>query len=181
MTRRPLSAAEFGQLLDGVEHTAFRLELQPAYREPSEADSVAAFVAGKPTDPFGMDGAREWYDAVSRIVRNGGRVERVRVHDDPPTDYQRWLRWLDERFNAPAGELIRYLFREQAHDIGLLPDAAGADWWLLDSHQLIQMKFDHTGRRTHTELASDPAAVVQANKWRDLAVHHSAPLRCLTA
>lgn len=173
---RPLTADEFGRLLAGVRHTAFRLELQPVYREPTEADSVAAFLAGQPGNPMDIPGATEWWQAVSALVAGGGRVERVRVQEDPPTDYQMWERWLDKAFNRQAGEQIRYMGRGQAHACGLLPAAGDVDWWLLDSSQLVRMWFDGHGNRIRTELTTDPAAVVQANVWRDLAVHHSAPL-----
>ena len=68
---------------------------------------------------------------------------------------------------------MRYLTRQKAHDIGLLPGAGSDDWWLLDSSRLIRMHFDSSGRPEAYELLEDPAVVVQACKWRDLAVHHS--------
>lgn len=178
---RPLNAQEFLDSLASVQHTAFRLELQPVYREPSESASVEAFLAGRAGRPSDIPGAQDWYDLVAGLVASGGRIARVRVHEDPPTDYQRWERWLDENWNSPAGEHIHYMTRRRAHEVGLLPTAGDVDWWLLDSHQLIQMHFDGHGNRVRTELTTDPVAVVQANLWRDLAVHHSAPLRCLTA
>jgi hypothetical protein len=99
-------------------------------------------------------------------------MERVRVHDDPPTPYQQWERWVGS-WNIRAGETLRYMTRARAHEVGLLPAAGDVDWWLLDSNRLIAMRFDTQGRRVATELVRDPATVVQACAWRDLAVHHS--------
>jgi hypothetical protein len=107
-------------------------------------------------------------------VRLGRRLERVRVHDNPPTDYQRWERWAG-RWNIEAGELIRYMERATAHDVGLLPAAGDTDWWLLDDSNVILMRFDKAGNRIHTELTDDPRIVAQASKWWDLAVRHSVP------
>ena len=72
---------------------------------------------------------------------------------------------------------MRYLTRDRAHEIGLLPAAGDQDWWLLDSAQLIVMRFDREGHRIENKLVTDPATVLQACKWRDLAVHHSVQAR----
>jgi hypothetical protein len=41
----------------------------------------------------------------------------VRVVETPPTDYQRWMRWMD-RWNRAAGEDIKYLSRANARKAG---------------------------------------------------------------
>lgn len=170
--RRRLTATEFGEVLHEFEHTAFRLELQPTYLEPEEAGIFAAFLRGEPEPPTTVDGLRQWYRRIAEHVRQGKRVERVRVQQDPPTDYQRFERWLD-RWNRQAGETMRYLTWQRACEIGLLPAAGNTDWWLLDSSRLIVMRFDDEGHRIENELITDPSVVIQACKWRDLAVHHS--------
>jgi Family of unknown function (DUF6879) len=169
-----LSNAEFGALLRAFEHTAFRLELQPVYLEPSEHDTVARFLAGEPEPPTEVEGLRAWFGQVADLTKQGKRIDRVRVHEDPPTDYQRWERWIG-RWNTEAGETIRYITRHRAHEVGLLPAAGTRDWWLLDSSRLVVMTFDEEGHRIQNELITDPTIVVQACAWRDLAVHYSAP------
>ncbi|MGW4425875.1 DUF6879 family protein [Streptosporangium sp. NPDC004631] len=167
---RPLTAAEFADAIQDFEHTAFRLELQRQYLEAEEADLFAAFLRGTPYPPTTIYQA--WYERVADHIRHGRRIERVRVQQDPPTDYQRFERWLD-RWNLAAGETMRYLTWQQAHDVGLLPGAGSADWWLLDSARIVLMRFDADGHRIHNELVDDPKIVRQACVWRDLAVHHS--------
>lgn len=167
---RALTPAEFGEVLHDFKHTAFRLELQDQYLEDVEADLFAAFLRGEPYPPTEI--YQDWYDQIADHVAKGRRVERVRVQQDPPTDYQRFERWLD-RWNLAAGETMRYLTRQRAHEIGLLPAAGNTDWWLLDAQRLIVMHFDGEGHRIHNELVTDPAKVTQACTWRDLAVHHS--------
>lgn len=167
-----LSEAEFLEAVLSFEHTAFRLELQCSYAEPHEAPQFAAFLRGDPQP--GPDDAelRDWYKSVAEHVARGGRMERVRVQEDPPTDYQRFERWLDQ-WNIEAGEVMRYMTRERAYEVGLLPAAGNADWWLIDSARLIVMRFDDAGHRIANELITDPETVLQACMWRDLAVHHS--------
>jgi hypothetical protein len=167
---RTLTAAEFEEVIHQFEHTAFRLELQTQYLEPEEDEILSAFLRGDPGDPAAV--YQTWYDQVAEHVQSGKTVERVRVHQHPPTDYQRFERWLD-RWNIQAGETMRYLTWQQAHDIGLLPAAGNTDWWLLDSERLVVMHFDDDGHRIRNELITDRKAVAQACMWRDLAVHHS--------
>lgn len=169
---RVISPAEFGEVIHDFDHTAFRLELQDSYLEAEEADLYAAFLRGDADAPTTVPELAEWYRRVSDHVRQGKRIERVRVQQDPPTDYQRFERWLD-RWNVEAGERMRYLTRDRAHEIGLLPAAGTTDWWLLDSCKLVAMRFDDEGHRIRNELITDPKVVIKACKWRDLAVHHS--------
>jgi hypothetical protein len=174
--RRIFTDDEFARLLDDVQESALRLELQPTYRVTAEADSVAALLAGQPSDPTAIEGMPEWFASVRGVIKRGGRVERVRVQEDPPTDYQRWERWFDEVANTPAGEVIRYMTRARALEVGLLPAAGDVDWWLMDGRRLIEMHFDAGGDRVRTEVTADPAAIARAREWWDLAVRHSAPL-----
>lgn len=169
---RLLTAAEFLPVVLDFTVSAFRLELQDSYAEPEEDDLYAAFLAGSPPPATSVPELHDWYDAVAGHVRAGRPVERVRVQRDPPTPYQRFERWLD-RWNIPAGEVMRYLSVARAHEIGLLPDAAGTDWWLLDEARLVVMYFDDRGRRVSNELITDPEMVTKACAWRDLAVSHS--------
>lgn len=170
--RRFLPDAEFWESLHNFQHSAFRLELQPDYREPGETDLADAWLAGEHVDPETDPGLAEWFRRIREHVRAGRTVERVRVHEDPPTDYQRWERWLG-RWNAAAGEQIRYLTRARAHEIGLLPAAGDEDWWLHDDAHLLVMRFAG-GRRIENEIITDPEIVHRACKWRDLALRHSA-------
>lgn len=169
---RSLTEAEFGEALAGFEHTAFRLELQPAYVEPSETDLLAAFLRGEPFPATEVPEFRQWFGQVAAQTRDGKHMERVRVQQDPPTPYQRFERWLDQ-WNIQSGETMRYLTWQRAHEVELLPAADGPDWWLLDSSRLIVMRFDWEGRRVSNLLVTDPETVIKACKWRDLAVHHS--------
>jgi len=169
-----LSDREFGDALATYERTAFRLELQPEYREVSERHTVRQFLAGQPEPPPTVPGLAAWYDQVAAQTAAGRRMERVRVHEDPPTDYQRWERWAG-RWNVAAGERIRYMTRTRAHMVGLLPAAGAEDWWLLDGSRLIVMRFDADGQRIANELVTAPEAITQACEWWDLAVHNSEP------
>lgn len=169
---RELPAADFLTELHSFERTAFRLELQDSYAEAEEDELFAAFLRGNPPPAPTVPELAEWYRRIADHGRAGRRVERVRVQQDPPTDYQRFERWLD-LWNIEAGETMRYLTRQRAHEIGLLPIAGRNDWWLLDDERLIVMHFDEHGHRIRNEVTTDPTTVNLATELRDLAVRYS--------
>jgi hypothetical protein len=164
-----LTSAEFADEFNRFSATAFRLELQPAYVEPVEAETLAKFLAGHPEEPTCVPAIKQWLDQVAAMAQEGRHIERVRVHEDPPTDYQRWERWAG-RWNVEAGEKIHYLTREHAEAAGLLPGAGDVDWWLFDSKRLIVMRFDEDHHRISNELVTDQDSIQRACAWRDLAV-----------
>jgi hypothetical protein len=170
---RILSEDESAEQLRSFEHTAFRLELQGAYIEPVESELWSRFLTGDLTPPTDTPAVQEWLAQIAAHVAQGKRIERVRVQEEPPTPYQRWQRWFDH-WNTEAGESIRYMTRQRAHEVGLLPAAGNEDWWLFDSRRLMVMQYDDEGHLLQTEFVTDPERVVQACAWRDLAVHHSA-------
>lgn len=169
--RQRLTVAEFGALFFEVKDNAFRLEVQPYYSVPEEEEPVRRYLAGQPLLPPDDPGYVGWLDFLRERTGAGIRIERVRVQDEPPTDYQRWERWAG-RWNIAAGEVIRYMTPADAARAELpLP----YDWWLFDSRRLFIMEFDPNQTLLGGELLDDPAVVVQHCAWRDLAVHYSTP------
>lgn len=147
--------------------SAFRLELQPAYDVGFERDLFDKFLAGCPEPPT-QEGFRAWYAMVAEQVADGIALTRVRLVDDPPTDYQRWTRYMD-RWNIEAGEVIHYLSRAAA-PTGLVEAFDGRDFWLFDDQRLVLMTFDAAHRCVLRELSTDDADLQQARSWRDLAI-----------
>lgn len=122
-------------------------------------------MAGQPVD---LDWFQGWLDMVRTATAEGRSFSRVRVVSLPPTDYTRFGLW-GARYTREAGDDIRYLTRDAA-------DAAGLpthDFWLFDSRLLVRMHFADDDRFTHAEVIGDPAAIVEANYWRDAARHHA--------
>ncbi len=146
------------------EHTAFRLETRDRYNSPDEVERVRRFVAGEPL----VNRDHDWFRMVRAATRAGRTFRRVRVVTRPLGDYSRYGINSSVSNNA-AGEDIRYLDRADARSISLPDDG---DWWLFDSHRLVRMHFDGSDDRfLGGELVTDPGAVVDANRWRDLAWH----------
>lgn len=153
-----LSGPSFDALFEGVERSAQRLETRSAYagdRALLEAWSVGAI------DQPPSTGARgAWLARVRRTVARGGRYERVRVVDEPPSLYQRFaLRSAGQ--NVSAGEDVGYLVRGRA-DSAHLPDH---DFWLLDSERVALLYFTADDRLLGAQVVLDGAVVRQHARW----------------
>lgn len=160
-----VSGDAFSDLFRNFEHTAWRLEVRTAYGVANEDDPYRQFLAGEEPDT-------EWFGPWLRLMEEqtaqGKRVERVRLIDDPPSDYLRFELW-GTPFNQSAGEDIRYLDRRKAQDLSL----PGYDFWLFDSTLLARLQFGENDRFLGVTLDRDPAEVVRHCYWRDAAWHHA--------
>jgi hypothetical protein len=165
--RRRLTDDEFDQQIFGAQRYAWRWEQQPAYEVGYETEKLAAFLAGRPETPTDNPDMVSYLDAVQAMTADGRRLGRVRVVDDPPTGYQRWLRWMDQ-WSRAAGEEIHYLSRTLLRQMGRPPVEPDTDWWLIDGEKLIIMRFapDGSGRRLEAELVIDEPEVRLARLWR---------------
>lgn len=170
-----ITEERFYEVLGGFQATAFRLELQREYAEPTEVENTRLFAEGNPQDPAEVPALASWYASVRALTAAGRVMERVRVVDEPPTLCQQWLRWTGA-WNIAAGERMRYMPRSTADALGFPPPGAATDFWLLDdglpSQTLIVMAF-RAGRRVWTGTPTDPDQLHQARTWRNLALDHS--------
>jgi len=164
-----LTGDDFNHLFRYFTDTAFRLEVQPEYTVSDEQESFREFLAGEPRPVTEFPFYAAWLDKIRAAAAQGKRVERVRVLDEPPTDYQRWEMWSGQ-YNTAAGETIRYLPRSQAVAVGL---PVTDDWWLFDAQRLAVMRFSETREPLGGEIIADPDIVAQHCAWWELAVQHS--------
>lgn len=160
-----VSGPEFGALFQRFEHTAFRLEPRRRYNVSDEEEPFRRFLAGE--DP-GADWLQDWLDLMRKQTGQGKLVERVRIVDDPPSEYLSFEIAMTPH-NLDAGEDIRYLDRRRAAEAGL-PDY---DFWMFDSTMVARMEFDGNDVPLGARLITDPAEVVRHNYWRDVAWHHA--------
>jgi len=139
------------------------LETRDTYDAPYENESLRKFLADEPDD---LPWIQSWLTMLRDATAEGCRFARVRVVTMPLTDYSRFGVWCAQ-FTNSAGEDIRYLPRDQAHE---LPDH---DYWLFDSRKLVKMHFDQQDRFLGGEVIDDPAVILQHNYWRDAAWHRA--------
>lgn len=169
--RRRLTDDEFYDEVIGYEVSAFRLEQQPAYDVTYESAYLGAFLAGRLEESLDIPSLSEFLTVVAARAADGHRMVRVRVRDDPPTDYQRWLDFVARRRNIPGGEVIRYASRPDAEAAGF--NATQGDWWLLDESRVIDLQFDDDNTLTAAWLTDEADRVAEAIVLRDRAVEIS--------
>lgn len=167
--RVTITDEQFWQQLSGFERSAWRFEQQPKYHVGYERKQFDDFLAGHPEAPTENPELGAWMAQVARQTTEGKTVGRVRIVDDPITDYQRWMRWMDH-WNREAGETIDYLSRRHACEVGLIPAVGEEDWWFFDNCRLMVMHYDDIGRTVRVELLDEEPEIVLARRWRDLAV-----------
>jgi len=161
---------ELGRLLNGFEHTAYRLELLPAYDEASEAAALESFIAGR--EPEIYPGRRGWLERVSAAREAGKVMRRVHVVAEPLSDYLRFeIGWAYSQ-SQDAGEDIGIL--PVSHAPAVVTDAV--DYWLFDSRTLVRMEYDDRGRLARLVQADDAREVIAACYARDAALHYAVPL-----
>ncbi len=148
---------------------AFRIEGKRLYRtSPTEAEALAGFLAGSPRPPSAFPVWQSWLDQVRTWTVQGKTIARVRIIDDPPTDYQRWSLWC-AGWHCDAGEDIRYLTREAANALGI----PQGDWQMFDHNRVVVMAFTASGELAGKTLVTDPTVIRRYQTWRALAARHA--------
>jgi len=163
----------FEQILAGAQRSLWRFEQQRAYVVNDEAGLFAAFQRGELIEPTQAPGLRAWFGQVRELTSlpRGLRIGRVRIIDEPATEYQRWLQYVD-RWNRAAGEEIHYLPRRIYKQYGanrrgqLWSPFGDADWWIIDDQLVLIMRRDAAGVRTCVEITDEPAEMADALQFR---------------
>jgi hypothetical protein len=130
---------DLGKLFESFRYSAFRLECLATYdvTEDDEAEALQLFLDGKPEPPWRKH--REWPDTVRKAKRRGAEMQRVRLMEAPPTNYQRFQCAWGYPANVAAGEDIRILDHR--------PDGIiEVDYWLFDDAIAVVLEYDDQGR-----------------------------------
>jgi hypothetical protein len=147
---------EWDALFASVQYSACHVELRDAYAVGEEADTFAAFLAGRPftEDQNALVWGR-WRELVRRETARGVTFRRVRIVSEPVSAYTRFLHATATATNIAAGEDIRWLPRAHASRIAL----PGNDFWLFDDSRVLFNLFTGDGDWAGQELADDAPAV----------------------
>ncbi|MFV2011261.1 MULTISPECIES: DUF6879 family protein [unclassified Micromonospora] len=151
----------FQKLFLGFEHVAFKFEVRRSYGVQAEDLPFQDFLAGR--DP-GIEWLRGWLDLMASQTSTGKRVERVRVVDDPPSDYLRFEISITP-YNLAVGEDIRYIDRDVADAL----DLPHHDFWLFDSRKLAVLHFGDDDTFLGFEAVDGVDDILQHCYWRDVA------------
>ena len=162
--RRKLDAAEFRALFDDYRRSAWRWEQQPVYASDLANGWPGRWLAGerKPTPH-----RQAWADHIRRLVETGRTMERVRVIDEPETDYQRWAEWSAD-INRSGGEVIHRIIRSEADRLGLTYEPV--EFWLFDDELVVWLTFDDEYELVAVDTDDSADGLTRACQVRDLAM-----------
>lgn len=151
------------------QRSAFRLELLDRYVAANEQEPYRRFIAGLPQDPAWRE---PWAQFVRLALRDGKRMSRVHVVDEPLSDYLQFELTCGYPANVTAGEDIRILARREWP----MPSMPAYDFWLFDDHEVAIMSYDEAGNWFGADMATDSRTIMHCRHIRDLAMTHSIPL-----
>lgn len=150
-TTHDLTSAGFDDLFD-VARSIARLEALPAYAVGgAEKERIDAYHAGRPrplrnvvTDP--------WLARIAhRTMTDHAQWKRLRVVDEPLTDYQHY-QLASYRESQAVGEQVRIARRSDVGD-------TGPDFWLFDDRRVVVMHYRPDGSLDRRELREDRATI----------------------
>lgn len=173
-----MTGEDFDALFDRFHHTAFRLETLPAYDVGGvEAERIAAMRAGRPVPERSVQ-TSPWLARIAlSTVRDGKQWTRVRVVDEPLTDYQ-------------TDQMTAYLEAQAVGDRTLLvprsqvPDH-GPDFWLFDGGTgqatAVVMRYDAHGHWLGAEQVVEPRELQRLEERRREVTAKAVPLNVFLA
>lgn len=165
-----MTTPEWFVRLRTFEHSAVHLETLSYYHADLEA--FDAWRAGTLTTTVHLPDFAAWQELVRSHTAEGRSMARVRILDEPPTEYQRFEIWLSQ-WNELAGESVRAISRSRAEEVGLMP--AGFDFWVLDERTLLVMAHDEQGLLGEVPITTDRGRVAAALDLWHLALANSEP------
>jgi len=160
--------ATIHESLEAFVHDAFRLEAMPHYQVVDEDRALEEFLNGR--SPHLVGDRAHWLEFVRTSASTARRIRRVRVIDEPPTDYQRFQLGWEYFQHVEAGEEIRTLPRAEI----CTSQTAPCDFWLFDDRCGFTVVHDYRGRMLGArELTS--LGVERCREVRDRTLARSRP------
>lgn len=173
-----MTPGDFNALFDQFAATVFRLETLPAYMVGgAEQERVQAFLEGRPR-PERSVRTSPWMARIAATTAAGKNWSRLRVVDNPLTDYQRY-QLESYRESQSVGEQIFIVARDQVGDWV-------RDFWLFDQHlptaHAVLMRYSPDGALERRELV-DSDGIEHLQLWRiqKLALRNAVPLNTFVA
>lgn len=153
---------EFAALFDSFQSTAFRWESLPVYEVGgTEQQQIEAFREGR-ARPERSVRTSPWMARIATSTVAGKGWSRIRVVDDPLTEYQRFQMGGYVESQA-VGEQIEIVTRARS-------TRSGPDFWLFDSGtgnaRAVLMHYDPAGRPDRKELVLDAATLSELDAVR---------------
>jgi hypothetical protein len=156
-----------GELFDGFEREAFRLETLDDYSKSGNVGAYKTFLAGG-IQPDDYNDA--WVAELHSHTSQGKRIYRVHVLARPLTPYLRFELGWGYHKNAAGGEEFYILdITEQAN-----PLAGAPDFWLFDESIAARLSYAEDGSFRGVDVLPEDC-VAEFIAYRDTALAHAVP------
>lgn len=123
--------------------SAFRLELLPSYKVDQEIEALKQFANGAKSPSPGFN--QDWLLLVGELVARKVKVQRVRLIDEPVSDYIKFEIGWGYSNNVRVGEEIKVISRD-SFDLLAEPAPITKDFWLFDDEICVFLEYDFTGK-----------------------------------
>jgi hypothetical protein len=155
--------------------SAFRLEARQYYDSPKEREWFERWRQTGEVPAFTPDND-PWCKLVAEAKAAGKTVQRVRLVQEPPTDYVRFELQC-QLHSVEAGEDIRVTVVKPERDFAVNDDPLGDmfDFWLFDEETVVELEYDHEGRYINAYEVTDRDYRYRA--YRSMALKRSIPLK----
>ncbi|WP_084316803.1 DUF6879 family protein [Actinospica robiniae] len=162
------SEPTFEELLGACRVSAVHLEMRDAYMTDDPA--YVEWTKGERVD--GAAAYADWFALVRETVARGVVVRRLRVFNEPASDYIRFEHAITSELNVAAGERVRWLPRRQAEGL-LLP---ANELWVFDGVRVRFGFFSPEGDDLGSQITEDVAVAYSCadsfNSAWDLGADH---------
>jgi hypothetical protein len=161
--------------LAGFRTSAFRLEARQYYDSPQERDWFERWRQTGQVPAFTPDND-PWCKLVAEARAAGKTMQRVRLVEEPPSDYVRFELQC-QHHSVNAGEDIRVTVIKPMRDFAVNDDPLSDmfDFWLFDEETVVELEYDREGRFVAAHEATDTDYRYRA--CRSMALRRSTPLK----
>lgn len=123
--------------------SAYRLELLSSYIVEQEINAIEQFRKNPSLRP--PDFNQDWTSLISGLKARRVKIQRVRLVDEPISEYLKFeIKW-GYTSNITAGEEIRIIERSAFDDIARIVPIT-RDFWLFDEKKCVMLEYDFVGR-----------------------------------
>lgn len=161
--------------LHGFRESAFRLEAHQYYESPKERNWLERWKQTGEVPTFTPDND-PWCKFVAEAKAAGKTMQRVRLVEEPLTDYVRFELQC-QHHSVEAGEDIRVTVVKPVRDFAVNDDPLSDmfDFWLFDEETVVELEYDHEGRFVNAYAVTDTELRYRA--YRNMALRRSIPLK----
>ncbi len=154
---KKIAPASFLNFFKEAKSSAFRLELLNAYAVAEETEALNQFGKGIKTPSHGFN--HDWISLIEELALRNVKMQRVRLIEEPVSEYLKFEIMWGYRLSVPAGEEIRIVDNPSMRSlIKTVPIVK--DFWIFDDKTCVFLEYDFMGRFIGLQQLPDEETVL---------------------